>query len=348
MNIPKQDILKSNILITGGTGSFGQAMVRRLLALGPPKRLVVLSRDEQKQHAMEQAIPHKSLRFFLGDVRDPERLQRAFHDIDYVVHTAALKHVHLGEYNPTEVIRTNVGGAENVINAALDQGVKRVVALSTDKAANPINLYGATKLCSDKLFIAANSYSGSADTTLAVVRYGNVIGSRGSVIPLFLGQAETGVLTVTDERMTRFMITIDRGVDLVLHALADEARGVVYVPKIPSVRVIDLARTIGRDCEVKTIGIRPGEKLHEIMITSDDARMTVEFDDHYVIRPANFPRHSFEFHMRDGKEVPEDFVFDSFTNPWYLDEEGILKIVDEYQSSPHMQIAAQLVQPVSS
>lgn len=336
ITIPLEEIAKGRILITGGTGSLGHACVRRLLEIGPPERLAILSRDEQKQHAMEQAFQHPALRFFLGDVRDVDRLRRAFRGIDYIIHAAALKHVHLGEYNPTEVIHTNVGGAENVISAAIDQGVKRVVALSTDKAANPINLYGASKLCSDKLFIAANAYSGQQGPQFNVVRYGNVVGSRGSVIPLFLRQRETGVLTVTDERMTRFLIDLEGGVDLVLKAISNRGRGLIYVPKIPSAKLIDLAQTIGGDCEIKTIGIRPGEKLHEVMITTDDSRDTMEFDDCYTIAP----KLKFDPYCETGRPVAEDFVYESGSNPWFLKREEILDIVAQYENSHHSAVSS--------
>ncbi len=311
------------VLITGGTGSFGKQCVEMLLRDAPPSRLVVFSRDEQKHVAMARHLfppeQYPQIRYFVGDVRDLSRLKRALHGIDYVIHAAAMKHVDLAEYNPQECIRTNIGGAENVINACLDSGVRRVVALSTDKAANPINLYGATKLCSDKLFIAANALAGVDGTRFAVVRYGNVVGSQGSVIPFFLRQRENGRLPITDPRMTRFWITLEQGVELAMRAFDLMHGGEIFVPKIPSMNIMDLARAISPDCETYNIGIRPGEKLHECLIPRDEARFTLEFKDYFIIEPS--------FHDWIGEDVlarpggtpcAEDFVYTSDTNSQWL------------------------------
>jgi UDP-N-acetylglucosamine 4,6-dehydratase len=292
--------------------------------------VAIYSRDEFKQFQMQQAFTPKEqarLRFFLGDVRDAPRLIRAFTDVTHVIHAAALKQVPAAEYNPSEFIRTNINGAENVVNAAIDMGVKRVVALSTDKAANPVNLYGATKLCSDKLFVAGNSYSGRSDTRFSVVRYGNVVGSRGSVVPLYLRLRKDGVLPVTDPRMTRFWITLEQGASLVLNALGEMQGGEIWVPKIPSMRLVDLAKAIGPQCRQEIIGIRPGEKLHEVMITVNDARLCMEFDDHYVIQPA-FPWWQDEWHAaRGGRPCPDEFYYGSENNPQWLTEEQISRMI---------------------
>jgi len=277
----------SSILITGGTGSFGKEFIRNILCKSRPRRVIVYSRDEWKQSEM-QADPEfqdKSVRFFLGDVRDKDRLCLAMRDVDYVIHAAALKQVPAAEYNPHEFIKTNVNGATNIVEAAIEAKVKRVVALSTDKAVNPVNLYGATKLCSDKVFIAANSYAGVGGTTFSVVRYGNVVGSRGSVIPLFQKQRESGSITITNPDMTRFLITLQQGVDFVLSSLKNMVGGELFVPKIPACTVSDLANVLAPDCEKNIIGLRPGEKMHEILIPSDEARNVLEFDDHFVIQP---------------------------------------------------------------
>ncbi|MDY7002265.1 MAG: UDP-N-acetylglucosamine 4,6-dehydratase (inverting) [Thermodesulfobacteriota bacterium] len=308
------------ILITGGTGSFGKKCVEILLKRYKPKKLIIFSRDEFKQYEMSLIFsPSKypCMRYFIGDVRDKERLYRAFQHVDYVIHAAALKQVPAAEYNPTECIKTNIYGAQNVINVAADRGVKRVIALSTDKAANPINLYGATKLCSDKLFVAANAFVSADVTKFSVVRYGNVVGSRGSVVPLFMEQRRTGTLSVTDPRMTRFWITLEQGVEFVLGCFETMIGGEIFVPKLPSTNIMDLARAVAPDCGIKTIGIRPGEKIHEVMVTRDDARMTVEFDGHYLIVPDNeYISHRFE--NNNGTPVPEDFEYNSGANPWML------------------------------
>jgi UDP-N-acetylglucosamine 4,6-dehydratase (inverting) len=278
-----------HILITGGTGSFGKHFIRNVLRICQPARLVIYSRDELKQYEMTAEFPeskYRCLRYFIGDVRDKERLRQAMEGIDTVIHAAALKQVPAAEYNPFECIKTNVLGAQNVIDAAMECGVRKVVALSTDKAAAPINLYGATKLCSDKLFVAANNYKGNRDIKLSVVRYGNVMGSRGSVIPFFLERRKTGVLPITDERMTRFNITLQQGVELVFQALRDMWGGEIFVPKIPSYRITDVAEAIGPDCRREIVGIRPGEKLHEEMITETDGINALEFDKHFVIQPS--------------------------------------------------------------
>ncbi len=317
------------ILITGGTGSFGRQMVRTLLARYKLRRLVVFSRDELKQYDMGLEFPggrHAALRYFIGDVRDVDRLEMAMRDIDYVIHAAALKQVPTAEYNPFECINTNVHGAENVVRAVLRSDVKKVIALSTDKAASPINLYGASKLASDKIFVAANNLSGSKRTLFSVVRYGNVIGSRGSVIPLFAKLIEEGApdLPITDVRMTRFAITLQQGVDFVLSSLKTMQGGEIFVPKIPSIKITDLAHAIAPGLTQRIVGIRPGEKLHEVMITEDDARTTLETTDRYVVEPAFGPSWSRAAHGGNCFEpVPETFRYGSDTNPEFLSVEQI-------------------------
>src|SRR5262245_53710393 len=312
----------ANILVTGGTGSFGQAFISRLFSAHKPARVVVFSRDELKQYEMQQKFTQPELRFFIGDVRDRERLDRALRGVDVVVHAAALKQVPAAEYNPIECIKTNVIGAENIINACIDQRVKKVIALSTDKAVNPVNLYGATKLCSDKLFVAANHLAGGREPRFAVVRYGNVLGSRGSVIPFFKERAKVGKLPITDPRMTRFWIKIAEGASFVERCLHLMRGGEIFIPKIPSMRITDLASAIGPDCEQETIGIRPGEKLHELLITRDDARHTLEFDDLYVIQPGI---HRWDYvdsavyGGEHGKPVMADFEYASDSNTQWLD-----------------------------
>ena len=304
------------ILITGGTGSFGKRFIQRILAKYQPKKLIIYSRDELKQFEMAKLFPNETyptLRFFLGDVRDRDRLMQAFRGVDIVIHAAALKHVPAAEYNPFEFIKTNVLGAQNIVEAAIERGVKKVVALSTDKASNPINLYGATKLCSDKLFVAANSYSGTGGTQFSVVRYGNVIGSRGSVMPFFMNLKEAGVLPITDERMTRFLITLDQGVCLVFKALESAVGGEILVPKIPSMKMVDVARAIAPNCDLRVTGIRPGEKLHESMISVDDAANTREYADHYRIFPTTH-NWSLEGKAEGGRPVPEGFEYTSDKN----------------------------------
>lgn len=308
-------INNSSILITGGTGSFGHTFVPMTLAKYNPRRLVIFSRDEMKQWEMAKLYGNDDrVRFFIGDVRDKERLSRALHGVDYVVHAAATKIVPTAEYNPFECVKTNVIGAMNLIDACIDQGVKRVVALSTDKASSPINLYGATKLTSDKLFISGNSYSGSTDTRFSVVRYGNVMGSRGSVIPFFLTLANKGTLPITDERMTRFMITLEQGVDLVWHTFNDMVGGEIYVKRIPSMKVIDVAKACVPAAKYQITGIRPGEKLHEQMIGPEDAPYTYEYDEHYKILPAIHDWNRDPQRINGGKLVRSDFTYCSDNN----------------------------------
>jgi UDP-N-acetylglucosamine 4,6-dehydratase len=313
-----------SILITGGTGSFGRAFVKDLTEKHRPRRVIVYSRDELKQFEMQQVFDQKCMRYFIGDVRDLSRLVTAMTDVDYVVHAAALKQVLAAEYNPVECIKTNVLGAQNIIEAARVNGVSRVVALSTDKAANPVNLYGATKLCSDKLFAAANNMVGSRELSFSVVRYGNVIGSRGSVVPLFRKFAAEGrkALPITDERMTRFWITLDRGVDFVKRAFSRMMGGEIFVPKIPSAKVTDIARAVAPNLPFEIIGIRPGEKLHEVMCPSDGSHMTLEFDDHYVIEPSVEFRSVKDFSVNaegeNGRRVEQGFEYNSGTNPWFI------------------------------
>lgn len=320
---------EKSILITGGTGSFSKKCTEIILKRYKPRRLVIFSRDELKQFEMTQTFSeakYDCIRYFIGDVRDKERLHRAFHEVDYVIHAAALKQVPAAEYNPFEAVKTNVLGAQNVINVAIDQGVKRVIALSTDKAANPINLYGATKLCSDKLFIAGNSYVGHDDTIFSVVRYGNVVGSRGSVIPYFLKQRETGVVPVTDPRMTRFWITLEQGANFVLDCLERMVGGELFVPKLPSMNIMDLVKAICPGCSTKIVGIRPGEKLHEVMIPKDDARNTLEFNNYFIIQP-DFRFFEHRFKNDGGKSVPEDFEYNSNKNTWWLTIEQLREMV---------------------
>jgi len=313
-----------SILITGGTGSFGHTFVPMTLAKYNPRRLVIYSRDEMKQWEMAKLYGNdERVRFFIGDVRDKDRLSRALHGIDFVVHAAATKIVPTAEYNPFECVKTNVIGAMNLIDACIDQGVKRVVALSTDKASSPANLYGATKLTSDKLFIAGNSYSGGNDTRFAVVRYGNVMGSRGSVIPFFLTLANKGVLPITDARMTRFMITLEQGVDLVWHAFEDMVGGEIYVKKIPSMKVTDIARAVAPAARHEIVGIRPGEKLHEQMIGYEDAPHTYDYDDHYKILPAIHEWSTDPERINGGKLVVSDFTYCSDNNTDWMSTDAL-------------------------
>lgn len=313
-----------SILITGGTGSFGKRYVKTMLERYRPKKLIIYSRDELKQFEMEQRFNDKCMRYFIGDVRDRDRLTTAMNGVDYVIHAAALKQVPAAEYNPMECIKTNIYGAENVIEAALAAGVEKVIALSTDKAANPINLYGATKLASDKLFVAANNVAGGRKTRFAVVRYGNVVGSRGSVVPFFRQRIASGAdhLPITDVRMTRFWITLQQGVDFVLANFDRMYGGEIFVPKIPSIQVVDLARAMAPDLPHRVIGIRPGEKLHEIMCPADDSHLTLEFADHFVIRPTiQFNEHvDFDINRMGerGQPVAQDFEFQSGRNPCFL------------------------------
>ena len=317
---------RKSILITGGTGSFGKAFVRYALEHLDPKRLVIFSRDELKQYEFRTEIGNDPrLRWFIGDIRDSDRLARALDGVEAVVHAAAMKQVDTAEYNPFECIRTNVMGTENLINACIDSGVERVIGLSTDKASSPVNLYGASKLCSDKLLVAGNAYAGHSETRFGVVRYGNVMGSRGSVIPLFRKLAATGQLPVTDERMTRFWITLDQAVQFVVDSFNRLVGGELFVPRIPSTSVIDLARAIAPDAKIHTVGVRPGEKLHEEMISEDDARRGQAFDDYFVITPVLDYWQSAEFQA--GKALPDGFAYRSDTNDLWLDVEELRELL---------------------
>ena len=321
---------RANILITGGTGSFGHTFIPMTLKKYNPNRLVIYSRDEMKQWEMEKLYAgDERIRFFIGDVRDKDRLYRALDGIDFVVHAAATKIVPTAEYNPFECVKTNVIGAMNLIDACIDQNVKRVIALSTDKASAPANLYGATKLTSDKLFVAANAYSGIHETRFAVVRYGNVMGSRGSVIPFFLSVLEKEEFPITDERMTRFMITLEQGVELVWHAFEDTVGGEVYVKKIPSIKVIDIAKAVSPEIKQKIIGIRPGEKLHEQMIGTEDCNNTYEYDDYYKILPAIHHWNSDPKRIKSGKKVAEGFSYISDKNPDWMTIKDLSKWIEE-------------------
>jgi UDP-N-acetylglucosamine 4,6-dehydratase len=331
----KLDFNAKSLLITGGTGSFGKEFVKIVLNRWPDvRRIVIYSRDEQKQFQMAQEYSEKKypmIRFFIGDVRDYDRLKRALHEIDFVIHAAAMKHVHIAEYNPDECIKTNIGGAENVIRASLETSVKRVVALSTDKACAPINLYGATKLTSDKLFIAANNIRGNRDIIFSVVRYGNVMGSNGSVIPFFLRKKAEGVLPITDPNMTRFNISLREGVEMVLHALEHAWGGELYVPKIPSYKITDVAEAIGPECKKEVIGIRPGEKVHEEMITSSDSFTTYDLGRYYVILPQN-PAWELAAYIKyfDAKKVKEGFSYSSGENTDWINVSQIRSLVKEH------------------
>jgi UDP-N-acetylglucosamine 4,6-dehydratase len=323
-----------SVLITGGTGSFGRQCVRTLLENCSPRRLIVYSRDELKQYEMAQEFPERRfdcLRFFLGDVRDRERLEQAFSGVDYVIHAAALKQVPAAEYNPFEAIKTNILGAQHIIEAAIRQRVGKVVALSTDKACNPANLYGATKLCSDKLFIAGNSYVGAGPTRFGVVRYGNVIGSRGSIVPMLLERRKVGRVPLTHPEMTRFAITLPQAVEFALRSLTDMEGGEVFIPKIPSVRVLDLIEAIAPGCEIDVIGIRPGEKLHECLLSRDDSRYTLDAGASYVIQPA------FRFwkgaRWAEAAPVSEDFEYTSDGNGWWMSRTEIEAVVAGYAAS---------------
>ncbi len=315
-----------SILITGGTGSFGKKFVEVVLKKYRPKRLIVFSRDELKQYEMQRVFNQPCMRYFIGDVRDAARLHRAFHGVDIVVHAAAMKQVPASEYNPFEAIKTNILGAENIINEAIECGVGQVIALSSDKAVNPVNLYGATKLCSDKLFVAGNSYRGKKTAAFSVVRYGNVMGSRGSVIPLFKEQRKTGTITITDKRMTRFWITLEQGVGFVLKCLEVKQGGEVFVPKIPSMSLMDLAAAIAPGCKIQVTGIRPGEKLHEVLVPKDEARNVLEYKDMFVIEP-NFPWWG-KNKMKGGKRVAADFEYTSDNNKQWLTAKDLKKMIE--------------------
>lgn len=324
------------ILITGGTGSFGKQYTKTLLDRYKPKKIIIFSRDELKQFEMQQDYNDPAMRYFIGDVRDKERVMQACKGVDFIIHAAAMKQVPAAEYNPMECIKTNIDGAENIIRAAIENNVKKVIALSTDKAANPVNLYGATKLCSDKLFVAANNIVGGDIPRFAVVRYGNVVGSRGSVVPFFRKLIAEGAdsLPITDNRMTRFWITLQQGVDFVIKNFSRMKGGEIFVPKIPSVTMLDLAKSISPDIKTHEIGIRPGEKLHEKMCPKDDSYRTIEFDDHYVISPSiNFHDGNINFAMNNlaekGEPVEQGFSYDSGTNDWFLTVEETVNLLKE-------------------
>lgn len=320
----------ATILITGGTGSFGNTFVPMTLEKYNPKKIVIFSRDEMKQWDMAKKFEGDSrVRFFIGDVRDRDRLYRALDNVDFVVHAAATKIVPTAEYNPFECVKTNINGAMNLIDACIDKGVKKVVALSTDKASSPVNLYGATKLASDKLFVAGNAYSGAHDTKFAVVRYGNVMGSRGSVIPFFMSIKDQGVLPITDERMTRFMISLEQGVELVWHAFDDMAGGEIYVKKIPSMKVVDLARVIAPEAKLETVGVRPGEKLHEQMISPEDAHYTYEYPEHFKILPTINNWALSPERIKDGKPISEGFTYSSDTNDHWMTCDELENWIDQ-------------------
>jgi UDP-N-acetylglucosamine 4,6-dehydratase len=322
------DIFKDKVvLVTGGTGSFGQKFTEIVLKNYKPKKLIIFSRDEMKQYEMSKVFNQKNIRYFIGDVRDPDRLHRAFNGVDIIVHAAALKIVPMAEYNPFEVVRTNIIGAENVVNVAIDNGVRKVIALSTDKAANPINLYGATKLCAEKMFVAANNYS-AGRTKFSVVRYGNVFGSRGSVVPFFKECKKDGVIPITDKRMTRFWITLKEGVDFVISCIEQMQGGEVFVPKLPSIKILDLAKAIAPEAKIKIIGIRPGEKLHETLVPPDDARFTFEYKERFI----SYPEVAFGFKknvIKKGKPLPEDFTgYRSDNNNWWLSLASLRRMIE--------------------
>ena len=319
------------VLVTGGTGSFGKKFIEVMLDEYQPSKLIVFSRDELKQHEMRMSgFTHPSLRYFIGDVRDQLRLRRAMNGVEIVIHAAALKQVPACEYNPMEAIKTNILGSSNVIEAALDAGVKKVMALSTDKSVNPVNLYGTTKLAAEKLFIQSNSYAAGTSTRFSCVRYGNVFGSRGSVIPIFIKQRKKGRLTITDKRMTRFWLTLEQGVRFVIHCTEQMHGGEVFVPKIPSTRIVDLATVIAPDAELEVIGIRPGEKLHEVLINEDEARSTVELKDMFVVQPTATLWFGHEW-QDNGHQLAEGFRYTSETNPQWLTIEQIQKIVEPFE-----------------
>jgi len=320
------------VLVTGGTGSFGKQFTRILLEEYRPKKLIVFSRDELKQHEMRVGgYDHPDLRFFIGDVRDRERLQRAMHGVDIVVHAAALKQVPACEYNPMEAVKTNIMGTSNVIEAALDAGVKKVMTISTDKAVNPVNLYGATKLAAEKLTVQSNAYAAGTATRYACVRYGNVVGSRGSVVPVFLKQRDAGRVTITDDRMTRFWLSLEQGVRFVIGCIEQMEGGEVFVPKIPSMKVIDLARAIAPQAQVEIIGIRPGEKLHEVLISEDEARTTVELKDMFVVQPAEAMWFGYQWNRR-GRLLSDGFRYASDNNSDWLDLDGIKKFIAPFEA----------------
>lgn len=320
------------VLVTGGTGSFGKKFVELMLRENHPQKVIIFSRDELKQHDMRAAgFDHSSLRYFIGDVRDAQRLDRALTGVTVVVHAAALKQVPACEYNPFEAIQTNIMGGRNVIDAAINRGVRRILALSTDKAVNPINLYGATKLCAEKMFVQANSYAGGQDTRFSCARYGNVVASRGSVIPVFLEQRKRGRVTITDPRMTRFWLTLEQGVRFVVECIERMHGGEIFVPKIPSMSLVEMAAAIAPECEVEHVGIRPGEKLHEVLVSEDEARNTVELDDMYVIRPAHAWWNNENW--SDARPLAEGFRYSSDSNPRWLTPEELRELIDAGSSA---------------
>jgi UDP-N-acetylglucosamine 4,6-dehydratase len=337
------DWSRKSVLVTGGTGSFGRKFVEIMLKEYQPARVIVFSRDELKQHEMRQSFSDrkgKPMRYFIGDVRDVERLRRAFQGVDIVVHAAAMKQVPACEYNPIEAVMTNVNGASNIISAALDADVERVVALSTDKAVNPVNLYGATKLVAEKLFVQGNAYSGFGPTRFSCTRYGNVLGSRGSVVPLFLRQKASGTVTVTDPRMTRFWITLEQGVRFVIRCIELMMGGEIFVPKIPSTGILDIAKAVAPECAIDFVGIRPGEKIHEVLVSEDEARNAVELEDLYVVRPAPSgpvdqlgPAHWFSGDPNAGARLPEGFRYTSDTNPCRVGGEELLALLEAKDST---------------
>ena len=324
----KMSLAGKTILVTGGTGSFGRKFTEMVLAECQPKKLIILSRDELKQHEMRQRFPDgpdSLVRYFIGDVRDRDRLYRAFHGVDIVVHAAALKQVPACEYNPFEAVQTNIIGGKNVIDAAIDCGVKRVLAISTDKAVNPVNLYGATKLCAEKLFVDGNAYAGQREARFSCARYGNVVGSRGSVIPLFLEQKRKGKLTITDSKMTRFWITLEQGVRFVIQCIEEMQGGEIFIPKIPSMSMMDLAKALAPDCGVEFIGIRPGEKLHEVLVSEEEARYVLELNDRFVLLPLDTERAMKNW--PNGTPLPQGFRYTSDQNPQQLTAESLLKLM---------------------
>jgi len=324
----KTSLIGKSILVTGGTGSFGKKFVESVLAKHDPKKLIVFSRDELKQHDMRQQFPDgptSPVRYFIGDVRDKDRLYRAFHGVDIVVHAAALKQVPACEYNPFEAVQTNIIGSKNVIDAAIDCGVKRVLAISTDKAVNPVNLYGATKLCAEKLFVDGHAYAGHRETRFSCARYGNVVGSRGSVIPIFLEQRSKGKLTVTDPKMTRFWITLEQGVRFVIQCIEQMHGGEIFIPKIPSMSMMELAKALAPDCRVEIIGIRPGEKLHEVLVSEEESRFAVELDDRFVLLPID--REQALKNWSNGKPLPSGFRYTSDENAQQLTAAELMKLI---------------------
>jgi len=337
MTISATTLDDANIMITGGTGSFGRKFAQIVLKTFQPRRIIIFSRDEVKQQEMRAVLPDTPggpIRYFIGDVRDRERLYRAFRGVDIVIHAAALKQVPTAEYNPLEVIKTNILGASNIIDAAIDCGVKKVIGLSSDKAVSPANLYGATKLCADKLFVSAGVYTGPGDTRFSVVRYGNVIGSRGSIVPLLLGERYNGKVPITDVRMTRFWISVAQAVEFVLMCINQMQGGEIFVPKIPSMRVVDLVKAIAPNCEHDIVGIRPGEKLHEVLLTEEDARQAIEFENYFVIKPPPFSSRWISDRLKNGKLVDDGFRYSSNKNTHWLSEQELMATIAEEKAFP--------------